>query len=735
MQLTLFKRHNPEYRKIWVLALIYFLAAKFGLSLAYQTDQVTTIWPAAGIALGALLIFGRRLWPGIALGSFAANLLTNETFFTAFGIAATNTAASYLAAYLLQERLHFRNNLSRLRDVTALVVAPVFGSTLISSTLGVLNLSVSSVISWSNFYSVWLTWWVGDLMGILIFAPLILAWSNQELVEWGKSKRVEFALFYTTLIFFASIVFLSSQQAGPIAYLILPFIVYSGLRLRPIGAATTNFIIVIIAVLGTIASRGPFTQSANMEANLILLLAYIFVFAVTSLLLAAAIEERERAHETIHHQTYHDALTGLHNRFYFFEQVNQILTQKPDSSYVLFKINLDRFKVINDSLGYSLGDRLLSEIGGRIKEAMDSKGFFARLDGDEFIAFLDQNQNEKLVKQTAEQILESLKSPFLLDEHELYVTASIGISLFPNDGTDASELLRNARSALCRAKEMGRSNYQFYSDSLDTTSFRDLNLETDLRRALQKDELTVYYEPQVNLNSGKISKLEALVRWRHPKRGLIMPSEFIDLAEATGLIDEICDFVLNTAIGQVAWWHSIGARVGIAVNLSSRQFHQEDFAKKIRNFLYKYSLPPQFLDLEVTERSLLLDASVTRKIMEELKDIGVKICIDDFHTGHSSLNYIKQFPFDILKIDRSFVAGIPENRNDVAIAESIIQLAHVLKKEVTAEGVENKKQLKFLISHECDHVQGYLFSKPLSAEDCVEFLKQKVPDIRSLVTN
>lgn len=727
MQQSVVSERHALFFKIAGLALVYFLTAKFGLSLADSTEQVTTIWPPTGIALASLLIFGYRVWPGIFLGAFVANLTAQEPVLTALGIGITNTTTGILGAHFLRGT-GFKNNLSRLRDILSLVFVGGFLSTLVSSTFGALNLSLSGIISWAEFGRVWLTWWLGDSMGVLIVAPIILAYSNKRAIGFLKSKDWEAVLFFGLLILTASYLFLGpTLNNSPIAYMILPFTVWAALRMRPIGAATTNFIVAAIVLVGTILGRGPFKQFEAMETNVLFALSYVFVNTTTSLLMAAAIEERRRTEEEKLHQLYHDLLTGLPNRFYFFEEVNQILEGAQDTgdTFALLKLDLDRFKTINDSLGYGAGDYLLKLIVKRLKKELFPIELFARMDGDEFIVFLKETKNDERAVSVANKILGSLKDPFLLNGQEVSVTTSIGISSFPMDASDASGLLNTAKSALHLAKKLGRNNYQFYSKSLTMTTFQELTLENALRRALKNNELKLYYQPQIDLNTGQIIKNEALLRWEHPSMGLLKPSEFIELAEVTGLIEDIGEFALETAIARTAAWHQAGLNVGVAVNISSRQFHQKALPKKVRFFLEKYSLPAKYLELELTERTLLADAQLVRKCMEELKKIGTTFSIDDFNTGYSSMTYIQHFPIDVIKIGKEFIKGIPQDQKDTAIAKSIIGLAHSLDKPVTAEGVETKLQLDFLVQQKCDRVQGYYFSKPMDEERCFQLMEKR----------
>lgn len=722
--------------KIIVITAVYFLAAKFGLSLAFSTEQVTTIWPPTGITLAVLLIWGVRFWPGIFLGAFAANLVTNEPILTAAGIAATNTATGLFGVYLL-EKLGFDKNLPRIKDVLILVLAAGMFSILISSVFGVLNLTLSNIVAWEKFIRTWLTWWVGDLMGVLLVAPIIFVWTNKSLVDFIKRRWMEAVAFFVLLSLVLFYIFLPHKpQAAPTAYLVLPFIVWAGLRLRQIGAASANFLIAIIAAWATISGHGPFTASDSVESNLIVLMVYIFVFGLTALLMAATIEERETVQKNLRFQYYHDSLTELGNRLQFKEQIESAISkgQKEKFSFSVIKIDFDRFKNLVDSFGYEKTDWVLKEAALRLRMLKKEDETLARLGGDSFGVISQEMEDRDEAIVLANKIFESFRQPFLIQGQEVYLNLSIGICTYPNDGSDASTLLKNAQAALHRAKDLGGNKYQFYYTTLNAEALNQLTLESDLRRAFDRNELEIFFQPQIDLASGRIVKNEALIRWQKPSGELIEASQFIHSAESMGMIGEIEWLSLQQGVAQTADWHKQGFKVGIAVNISPTRFLHDGLPESVEQLLKEFQLPPKYLELEITERILLENSALVKDILDKLKKLDIAVAVDDFNTGYSSLNYIKQFPFDVLKIDRSFISGIPNNTQDCAIAKSIIDLAHSLGKKVCAEGIENQNQLKFLIKNRCDFGQGYLFSQPFPGDDGLIFSETKSSFLHDLVT-
>lgn len=431
------------------------------------------------------------------------------------------------------------------------------------------------------------------------------------------------------------------------------------------------------------------------------------------------ITERKKAEEMVKFQHYHDSLTKLPNRMLFHERLNLALAHaglNHQMLAVLF-LDLDRFKLVNDILGHSVGDQLLKGMAERLNRCLNEGDSVARTGGDEFALLISRVYQAENVAKTAEKIMETLKFPFNLGGEEVFSTASIGISLYPNDGTDGETLLKNSEAAMYRAKEKGGNCYQFYTPTMNTRILERLTLENSLRRALKRKEFIAYYQPQVDISTGRIVGMEALARWSSPEKGLIPPAKFIPLAEETDLIIPLGEIILWMACAQNKAWQDAGfLPMRVAVNLSARQFQQENLVKSIAQILKETGLEPQWLELEITESVLMQDFEFTSATLRDLRKMGVQISIDDFGTGYSSLNYLKKFPINTLKIDQSFIRDSMINSNDATIITAMIILAHNLNLTVTAEGVETEEQLVFLKDHQCDKMQGYIFSPPVSAE-------------------
>jgi diguanylate cyclase (GGDEF)-like protein/PAS domain S-box-containing protein len=433
--------------------------------------------------------------------------------------------------------------------------------------------------------------------------------------------------------------------------------------------------------------------------------------------LEAEITERKQAEERARHLAGHDALTGLPNRRLLEDRLTQALAlsyRNRKQTAVMF-IDLDRFKMINDSLGHAVGDLLLQEVAQRLVKLMRVGDTICRIGGDEFVIVLPEIKRSSDAANVAQKVIEQLSATVVIDGRELHVTPSIGITVFPDDGRDAEALIGNADAAMYHAKEMGRANYQFFTDQMNLAASRRLTLENDLRRALHKGELAVYYQPVTELKAGCVAAHEALVRWQHPTKGLVGPNDFILLAEETGLIVPIGAWVLREAC---RWATFIGTEHGlpVSVNLSARQFADPKIVETVRQVLRDTGLPARLLELEITESTAMQQTDVALATMTRLKALGVTLAIDDFGTGYSSLAYLKRFPVDKLKIDRSFVADLPGDKDNKAIVAAIIALAHALNIRVVAEGVETEEQLEFLDACHCDFIQGYLAGPPVDAD-------------------
>lgn len=428
--------------------------------------------------------------------------------------------------------------------------------------------------------------------------------------------------------------------------------------------------------------------------------------------------ELERARKLEHYVATHDMLTDLPNRQLFHDRLDEALAnaRRTRSRVALLFLDLDRFKLTNDTLGHAAGDRLLQSVAERLAQCIRTSDTVARLGGDEFTAILPGIQRSQDVARVANKILDALARPFVLDGIELYITTSIGISMFPTDGVDSETLLKNADIAMYRAKANGRNNFQFYTPAMNEKALERMELEYSLRQAADREEFVLHYQPQVDVTTGRIVGMEALLRWKHPTLGMLMPSEFIPLAEETGLIVPIGEWVLRTACAQGREWLDQGLpEVGIAVNFSARQFQRQNPVKTVTRVLSETGLPPDLLELELTESAVMRDAEAASATLRQLKQLGIHLSLDDFGTGYSSLSHLKRFPLEKLKIDKLFIGSLTVDPNDRAITSAIIAMAHSLQLEPIAEGVETLAQLDALRNLKCEKMQGFLFSGAVTA--------------------
>jgi diguanylate cyclase (GGDEF)-like protein len=451
------------------------------------------------------------------------------------------------------------------------------------------------------------------------------------------------------------------------------------------------------------------------------------------------ISDRKKAEAEIHRLAYYDPLTDLPNRMLFNDRLSYMLAQaeRYKRQGALLFLDVDRFKAINESLGHAMGDLLLKILAERLTDAIrhtdiitrreknDPTETLARFGGDEFIIWLAEIEESQDVIKVAKRILETFEKPFSLDKHDVRVTASMGIAIFPGDGRNREVLFKNAAAAMYHAKAKGGDNYQFYSNSMNSAALAMLTMESALQKAIEKGELLLYYQPQIDLESGKITGAEALLRWRREEESLLSPGQFIPLAEKSGLIVQIGEWVLRKVCMQCKEWQTAGLPpLRLSVNLSSRQFWQKQLALTVSSILEEYDLDPSCLGLEITENILMKEDDSTIDALNGLKKLGVHLLIDDFGTGYSSLNYLKRFPLDYLKIDKCFIKELDNSPEDVAIVSAIIAMANSLNLKVIAEGIETYSQLDFLRERGCDEIQGFLVSEPLPPENFIQLMEQ-----------
>ena len=421
----------------------------------------------------------------------------------------------------------------------------------------------------------------------------------------------------------------------------------------------------------------------------------------------------------------HDSLTDLPNRLLLKDRLAQSMARahRHQQKMAVLYLDVDRFKNINDSLGHAIGDRLLQSVAQRLAACVRSSDTVSRQGGDEFVVLLSEATRGQEAAISAAKILLTLSKPHRIDQHDLTITVSIGIATYPDDGTEAETLMKNADFALLHAKNYGRNNYQFFKPDMNVRALERQSLESDLRHALDREEFVLHYQPKMNLETGAIVGLEALIRWRHPQRGLVPPSEFIRAAEECGFIVPISCWVLREGCRQARAWQDEGLPpMRIAINISAVELRSKDFVAGVRAILTETGLEPRYLELELTESFLMQDSQATAAVLQDLKELGVQLALDDFGTGYSSLSYLKRFPIDILKIDQSFVRDLTTDADDASIVSAVISMGKSLHMRVVAEGVETREQLEFLQEHNCPEGQGYYFGHPVVAGDITQIL-------------
>jgi diguanylate cyclase (GGDEF)-like protein len=755
---------SPSLPRIWAaVALAYFAAAYAGLGWTAIEEIGSALWPATGISLAAMFYFGYRAWPGVFIGSLAANLTTPAPLAVDVAIAAGNALEALAALWLFRRALGEVGPFSSLRATAGFIALSALGGPLLSATTGIASLLLFADLAVSAAPGAWLTWWLANVSGALVVTPALLTPLGGD-TRWRRREHAAEALALALVtVLCGGVLFLGwgldAAQHYPLAYLSIPVLVWAALRFGQPGVALAMLTLAGFAVLGTTRGSGAFAHGAP-EQHFWLLTGYLVVMSASLLVVTAIARERDRQRQalaeardaldqrvaertreletanralrdsqaSLRHLANHDALTGLPNRLLLEERLNHAIAhaRRAQGRLALIFLDLDHFKNVNDSHGHAVGDRLLREAANRLRAAVRDEDTVARLGGDEFVVLIEEVGSTVNAAVVAEKLLAACRVGFVIDHSEFFVGASLGVSLYPDDGGDAITLLSHADAALYRAKSLGRGGFQFYTPALTEAALNRVRLETDLRHALLRNEFELLYQPQVCMNTGAVVGVEALLRWRHPERGLLAPDAFLDTAEECGLIVPLGAWVLREACARMVAWLDAGlALEHIAVNVAGRQL-AGDLVAQVDAALAQSGLIASFLHLEISERTLMRELESGGAAIEALRQRGVGLAVDDFGTGYSSLAALRRLPITKLKLDRSFVQDLPKEEDAMAIAAAVVGLAHTLRLITVAEGVETQRQLDALRALGCDEVQGWLTGRPMPA-DAVATLLTRVP--------
>ncbi|WP_051068527.1 putative bifunctional diguanylate cyclase/phosphodiesterase [Thiobacillus denitrificans] len=706
-------------------ALAYALAGWLSLKLAaYIAGVVAAVWLAAGIGAMASLRFGAAGVVGTALGSFAINSLSlppDEAFRFALGAAAEAWIIGYLPRYLQP----FSTTLDYVPSVAkfALVAAPLGCAA--SALTGMLSLYFWGHLPVDTVLRGLWVWWLGDLLGVYLIAPLLLTATRWDLLPTNRGARLEGLVLMLGMLALTLAMMEYVEPLRPaeiVLFVMMPAVLWAALRFSVTGASLAIFLSALIVLGVAVASYGGLAGVASPR-DVFALQVSMATMALGGLFVSAALTERRYSELRLDMLANHDPLTGLPNRSYFQDFLGHALAraQREKSQVSLLFIDLDRFKHINDSQGHEVGDQVLCIVANRLDEQLRADDFVARLGGDEFAVILTHAPAARAASRVAHKLLRALAKPFKLAQRRYVIGASIGISVYPDDGLDAHTLLRQADLAMYQAKHR-RSGIEYFSDELNTVAQQLQALESGLRQALERNELALAYQPKVDLASGQVVGLEALVRWL-PRAGFSVGSEqLIPVAEETGLIIPLGRWVVRAACEQWIVWRDAGCDPPpVAVNLSPRQFSDARLIDDIDAILAETGMPPAYLQLEVTESAAMDNPARSFAMLEALRQRGLHVYIDDFGTGYSNLGQLKRMPIDALKIDKSFVSDVVTDSDDAEIVNAIIRLAHALKLRVVAEGVEQAGQVAFLRQSGCDEIQGYVVARPLPPDEVAAF--------------
>ncbi len=705
------------------VAVAYFAAGKLGLAFAAGSDIVSAVWPPSGVALAAIVLFGYRAWPAIVVGAFVANVTGDSSPLVALGIATGNAIAALSAGFLLS-RASFDPALRRIRDVVALALLGAGVSTALNATIGVACLWADGVVSSGGLWEFWRVWWLGDLTGVLLVAPPLLLLGTRR-VALPSARRIAEASAVLAALVVVTILVL--ELGVTLAYPVFPLLVLAAMRFRQPGAASAALVVSALAVYFTANGEGPFVGGSE-AIELLRAQLFVALAAATALMVAAMRTEWERAEDALakqriaeqrlEHLALHDPLTGLPNRALFLDRLEHALAtaERPESCLAVFFCDIDDFKHVNDGFGHEVGDELLVALHPRLREALRPADTVARFGGDEFVILCEDLDSETDAVTVAERITAAFAKPLRIDKRVHHISVSVGVVFVRGGEATAGEVLRDADAAMYRAKDAGKGRFALFDEGMRERLLARLQTEADLRKAIAERQLRLEYLPVFSLESGKPVVAEALLRWQHPRKGTLAPARFLGVAEESGLIVELGTWVIGEACAQAAAWSGGSERLAVSVNLSARQVADPDLAAIVAAAVSRNSLDPSLVEIEITESVLLEQGDASLENLSRLEELGVKLVLDDFGAGYSSLDYLKRLPLDRLKVDRKFVSGLGRSDEDTAIVAAILSMAQALGVGVIAEGVETDEQLAWLREHGCEYAQGFLLGRPAPPE-------------------
>jgi diguanylate cyclase (GGDEF)-like protein len=720
---------------VWLAAfLAYVIAAALGLALALPGTNASPFWPPTALALALLYRHGLRFWPVVLASALTINFLFMlragvppvYALPASIGVGMGNTLEAACGIWLLRRFAGDQFPFRSLHGLGAFVLFCAVLAPAVSASIGVTISRWANLIGASDYGENWRTWWVGDASGALTMAPILMLALHSRWRLPARPRVLEAGALFLALVLGTMTVFglwlNHGEHRYPLVFFLLPIILWAVLRFQTAGAANAVFLISLIAAVGSLGGGGPFARD-DVHESLMLLQAFIIVLAVTTLALGAVLAERSRmaamlahANRELHELAFNDPLTGLPNRLTLIDRLEQAerASRRDNRRAAVLFLDLDRFKRINDSLGHQTGDVLLRTTAARLRAAVREVDTVCRMGGDEFVVLLSEIDTAADAAIVAEKIIQCLREPIRLGHLDLAVTTSIGIALVPDDGTDSGDLIRHADLAMYRAKQRGRNHFLFYTDEMNRDAVNGLEREHELRQALSDRQFCLFYQPIVDLRDEKVIGIEALLRWQHPKSGLLLPREFMPFAEESGLLLEIGAWALKEAGAQIRQLRDSGQEtLKLSVNLSLRQLRDRNLPELIARALEETGLDGRWLTLEIDERMLQEDLLTRLNFLHDLGRIGISLTMDGLGSAGSSLNLLKRLPVSVVKIDQELVSQLQHDPIARDISLAIIAMAHRRGLAVIAECVETPAQREFLIENGCDFAQGFWFHPPL----------------------